>query len=179
MRDELGHFVKGHKGFTFWKGKNLSVDTKRKISEKLKGIKLSEETKKKMSIARKGKPQYWNKGRVQSLEERKKRGKKNELHWNWKGGVTAEHEKIRKSAEYKFWRGLVFQRDKHTCQICGKKQKYDRDPNKRIIIQADHIKPFSTYPDLRFEISNGRTLCYKCHKNTPTYGKKAQNFIFI
>ena len=33
-----------------------------------------------------------------------------------------------------------------------------------------HIKPFADYPDLRFELSNGRTLCVPCHTKTPTYG---------
>lgn len=33
----------------------------------------------------------------------------------------------------------------------------------------DHIKPFAYYPDLRFELSNGRTLCIDCHKKTDTY----------
>jgi len=36
-------------------------------------------------------------------------------------------------------------------------------------IQADHIRRFSEYPELRFDLNNGRTLCTECHKKI-TYG---------
>ena len=80
----------------------------------------------------------------------------------WKGGISTERQKIYASIEYKNWRKSVFERDGYMCVI-GKKEHGDR-------LQADHIKPFSLFPELRFELSNGRTLCIDCHKKTDTYG---------
>jgi hypothetical protein len=81
----------------------------------------------------------------------------------WRGGVTPENKRIRKSKEYDFWRKSVFERDGYKCVECGSGGK----------LQADHIKPFSTHEKLRFDLSNGRTLCVSCHRKTDTYGSKA------
>lgn len=81
----------------------------------------------------------------------------------WKGGVTPEQRAVRTSATYRYWRKHVFQRDDYTCQACGERGGK---------LNADHELPFALYPDLRFEILNGRTLCEDCHKKTPTYGNR-------
>lgn len=60
----------------------------------------------------------------------------------------------RKTAKYKNWRDEVFKRDNFTCQKCGQVGG---------VLNAHHIKPFSKYKKLRYEVSNGITLCYKCH----------------
>lgn len=74
----------------------------------------------------------------------------------WKGGITATYMRIRNSTEYKKWRMKVYQRDRFSCVICGYRSKKPKD------IRADHIKPFSLYPELRFDVNNGRTLCLSC-----------------
>lgn len=79
----------------------------------------------------------------------------------WKGGVYKINELLRRSAEYRIWRTKVYQRDNYTCQIC----EY-RGHN----LQVDHIQSWSKYPELRFIVDNGRTLCIPCHKKTETYG---------
>ena len=82
--------------------------------------------------------------------------KSGENHWNWKGGISERNHLIRNSTEYKEWRMKVFQRDHFACVKCGYRSKEGGD------IRADHIKPFGLYPELRFEVSNGRTLCMPC-----------------
>ena len=77
-----------------------------------------------------------------------------ENHWNWKGGITDESHRIRESAKYKQWRKDVFIRDGYTCQHCGSVGG---------TLNAHHIKPFSIFPESRFDVSNGITLCRKCH----------------
>lgn len=72
---------------------------------------------------------------------------------NWRGGVTTENEKIRKSIPYKKWRWEIFVRDNFECQICGQKGGD---------LRANHIKKFADYPDLRLEPTNGVTICRNC-----------------
>jgi 5-methylcytosine-specific restriction endonuclease McrA len=94
-------------------------------------------------------------------------------HWNWQGGITTENKRRRNLAEYRDWRIAVFERDHYTCQIC----KSINGNGKTIYLQADHIKPWCNFPELRLDINNGRTLCIECHKKTDTYGTKAKKMI--
>lgn len=82
-------------------------------------------------------------------------------HNCYKGGITPINKKIRNSSEYKIWRRAVLERDNYTCVWCSCKEK----------LHADHIKPFYLFPELRFAIDNGRTLCEPCHKTTDTWGR--------
>lgn len=102
----------------------------------------------------KGKPS-WNKGLKGYFA--------GENHYNWKGGITPENRKIRTSIEYRIWREAVFARDNFTCKSCSQRGGK---------LHADHIKPFSLFPELRLAIDNGRTLCVSCHRKTPTWGRR-------
>jgi 5-methylcytosine-specific restriction endonuclease McrA len=59
------------------------------------------------------------------------------------------------SPAYKRWRATVFKRDKYTCKMPDCKSKKG--------IEAHHIVRWADSPPLRFEPSNGITLCQACH----------------
>jgi len=91
--------------------------------------------------------------------------KKGSNNPNWKWGVATENIIIRRSNEYAMWRESVFKRDDWTCRKCSARSKKDCF----IKIEAHHIKPFATFPELRFSIDNGMTLCKKCHSLEPKW----------
>ncbi len=83
----------------------------------------------------------------------------------WAGGITPLNKILRSSVQYKDWRTAVFERDNWTCVFCGLRGGK---------LHADHIKAFAFYPEFRFELSNGRTLCIPCHKTTSNYAGRAR-----
>lgn len=156
----------------------ITEETKRKISETLKGNKNGSGNKgkskrvtlkvldgiKKRKISMKGNKNgignKSNSGRKLSIETRKKmsesrKGDKSNL---WKGGISyknySERKNFMSTIDYKLWRSYVFERDNWTCQTCSK-----RGSN----LHAHHIKEYSKYPELRLEVDNGVTLCRYCH----------------
>ena len=160
-----------------------------------KGKKHTDETRKKMSVARLGIKYPYRKRHPRSLETKKKisvsnTGRKRtdeqklniskgiheksinrgEKHWNWQGGINSPNDSLRKSFAYKMWRNAVFIRDNFCCVLCKRKAGGKRHTHDRVVLNADHIKPFALFPALRFEISNGRTLCVPCHRQTESYG---------
>lgn len=76
----------------------------------------------------------------------------------------------RYSTEAKAWREAVFERDGYTCIWCGARNGL----GKNVYLEADHIKPWAYFPELRYELSNGRTLCRPCHDTTKISAKKMQ-----
>lgn len=82
-----------------------------------------------------------------------KRTQTGEKSVSWKGGVSDPLRRLRSSAAFKEWRAAVFERDNHICQHCGSRER----------LEPHHIKRFALYSDLRFEVSNGLTLCNHCH----------------
>jgi len=111
----------------------------------------------------------WNKGvkgstsvpRPISFKEYRRRAWTGKNNPNWKGGTSKKEKVIKNSAAWRRWRKAVFERDNYTCQICHRRGGR---------LHPDHIKPFSQYPELRFKVENGRTLCVACHRKTLTYG---------
>lgn len=72
---------------------------------------------------------------------------------NWRGGIQLKHPE-RNRYRSKMWVKAVKDRDGWKCVECS---AVDR-------LHAHHIKRWRDYPELRYEISNGVTLCHKCHE---------------
>ncbi len=89
---------------------------------------------------------------------RKTNPHKGDKNVNWNNGISkinkTERQLFMQTIEYKNWRKAVFERDNYTCVAC--KQS-------KVKLNADHIKPYSLYPEQRLDVSNGRTLCVLCH----------------
>jgi len=91
-------------------------------------------------------------GKIKSPKiENRPRG---EAHYNWRGGITPFRVAIYQSEEYKTWRKGVMARDGYACVSCGINDHK---------LEADHVLPFAVFTELRFDLSNGRTLCRPCH----------------
>lgn len=146
-----------------------------------KGYKQTEEHKKNLSLSQKGKTNIgkhnspetefkkgqhtspkteFKKGHIPIYKKHPELASKGENHYNWQGGITPENRRIRRSIQFRLWRQAVFARDNWICQKCNKKGGK---------LHAHHIKSFAEYPELRFAIDNGLTLCKNCHEKTDNY----------
>jgi hypothetical protein len=129
------------------RGRKQSPEHIRKVIEARKGFRFSHETRRQMS------------------ESAKRRGTTNNFFVDGRGQERATARRQEMDAlEYRLWREAVFKRDEYVCQSCQKRGGR---------LHADHIKGWALHPELRYELSNGRTLCVACHKVTPTYGVHA------
>lgn len=100
-------------------------------------------------------------GRPQSPEARarisaatRERTPKGDHHPGWKGGVTVEQRRDRKSPGYKTWRREVRERAGDRCECCM---------CIRTVMYGHHIKGFAEHPELRLATDNGAWLCEFCH----------------
>ena len=158
------------------RGKKHTKETKKKISQSLKGKlktsstykighKVSEEIRKKISLSKKGKPSKL-KGRPSPLKGRKQPQSvidkriskimgKNHPKWIKDRSQIKARLKGRRCHVHKQWSTSVKERDNYICKInnnlcCGK-------------LYSHHILSFKEYPELRYDINNGITLCHYHH----------------
>lgn len=125
-----------------------------------KNKKYSESEKKNLDLSGLLLGLAWNKGKRGVAENTRLKmrqshiGKLDEKSSHWKGGRTSISKRERRRIEYIEWRRAVFERDDFTCTGCHIRGG---------TLNAHHIKDFKSHPKLRTYISNGITLCEKCH----------------
>lgn len=141
------------------------------------GCSHSKETKEKMRAAALGRDvshlnwtgkTHTAESRMKISEANRKRFTSPEAHPRWITDRTKVKTYHNKKADilYKVWSKSVKCRDKWKCQLqssdcCGK-------------LEAHHIFNWTEYPELRYELSNGITLCHSHH---PRGREKEKRFI--
>ena len=85
-------------------------------------------------------------------------------HWNWKGGATPLNQRTRTSRDSNAWKLAVLHRDEYRCRICKNKDN----------LEAHHINSWAEFPEDRFILENGLTLCKICHKNYHDYEREVK-----
>ena len=71
---------------------------------------------------------------------------------NWRGGIQLKHPE-RNRYRAKMWVKAVKDRDGWKCVECDATDR----------LHAHHIKRWKDRSELRYEVSNGVTLCHECH----------------
>ena len=80
---------------------------------------------------------------------------------NWRGGIQLKHPE-RNRYRAKMWVKAVKDRDGWKCAECDATDR----------LHAHHIKGWKNHQELRFEVSNGVTLCHECHVLAHGWGGK-------
>ena len=123
------------------------------------GKKFSPELRAKLSKAQLETPNHSTRGKRLSDEHRKKIAIGNigktvgDKNGNWKGGTSKEYAQLRTTFAYRKWKRAVLGRDDYTCVKCGEREG----------VVPHHILEFAYYPDERFAVDNGVSVCFNCH----------------
>lgn len=132
-------------------GRVFTSERRRKIAIKLKnnrnsfGYRHSEETKEKLSKSHKGRK--WTEERIEKAS--------GENHWAWIRDRSIVERNKRNDAAYLQWVKQVKKRDENSCKL-----KNQECSGYNVV---HHILKWSEYPELRYKINNGITLCQVHH----------------
>ncbi len=74
-------------------------------------------------------------------------------HPGWQGGITIENVALKAQRIYRKWSLDVRERAGNKCSVCGAKKD----------LVARHVHGWRAYPELRYAVENGLSMCRKCH----------------
>lgn len=145
FKKEMMPWNKGKRGY---KVKPCSEERKIKIGLGNKGKIVSKEAKKKIGLA--------SRGRKNPMVSKIMKGRTGENHPRWiKDRTKLKKSGGRRNRAYDYWRRQVLERDNWKCRIAN------QDCKGKLV--AHHILPWRDFPELRYKINNGITLCQYHH----------------
>jgi 5-methylcytosine-specific restriction endonuclease McrA len=131
-----------------------------------KGQRMSKEAKRKISQAKRGKIRHDMRGktlaeiygpeRAADILARRTKSIQHRARERWDQAL-GQNQHRRRSFREREWRQAVLERDGYTCQRCGAQTER---------LHAHHKQVWNAAPELRFDVSNGETLCPTCHSRT-------------
>lgn len=75
------------------------------------------------------------------------------------------------------WAHAVLSRAGFLCEECRRYGRTDEHGNPVAATIAHHIKPRKEYPELAYDVTNGRALCESCHnKKHPEKGGNRRRY---
>jgi 5-methylcytosine-specific restriction endonuclease McrA len=77
-------------------------------------------------------------------------------HHSWKPSKSQQacSNAVRRNAAYRDWRKAVYERDDYTCVLCNVRGGS---------LHAHHLNCFASFPEQRYDVFNGVTLCEDHH----------------
>ncbi len=84
------------------------------------------------------------------------------------------HDPYYDTARHKAWRERVLRRAGYLCEECRRYGRTDANGLPVRATTAHHVKHRDEYPELQYDVTNGRALCAACHaKAHPEKGRQA------
>jgi len=155
-----------------WRQTPEAIEKIRKNSARLgKKFVFTEEHRRHISESQRGKPGH-TLGKRWKVSNPKPTPNRGEKHYKWIKDRTKlqrynDEAKDRRSGAYREWRKEVWLRDNFKCKI--------DNPDCEGRIEAHHILGWKEYPELRYQVNNGITLCHFHHPKRREDEKRLQS----
>lgn len=80
-----------------------------------------------------------------------------------RGETVSSKDAFYHGSRHRHWRQLVIDRADGLCEECRRYGRTDADGLPVAATTAHHVLHADKYPELRYDVRNGRALCDACH----------------